>query len=169
MNREGLKKHEKLSHRKLLSTSKGRKQSMLRESHLLSEANVILYNASCSASVRLLPSFLLHVCQRCCLGYRVYCKTGKIIHPSVLDARAGISVSARRLQRTRTFAHFMMREENFINNPAHPLPLLVRSGLWGILQHLQETKEEIEMDENLTTEPNRKHYDYETKCLKLFN
>lgn len=62
MNREGLKKHEKLSHRKLLSTSKGRKQSMLRESHLLSEANVILYNASCSASVRLLPSFLLHVC-----------------------------------------------------------------------------------------------------------
>lgn len=77
------------------------------------------------------------------LLYEVCCKRDKRrTRPTVPDARASLSVSARGLGGTRTLTLFMVCEEDLVYDPAHPRPPLapMQSDLWGVLQHLKESE-----------------------------
>lgn len=62
--------------------------------------------------------------------------------PTVLGTHNSLSASARGLGGTRTLALFMVCEEDLIYDPVHPWPpmALIRSDLWGVLQHLKESE-----------------------------
>lgn len=105
-------------------------------------------DVSCCLSSQIDAFFFACVCVRV---WRYYMKSVAKIdkgrtRPTVPGARVSLSVSARGLGGTRTLTLFMVREEDLGYDPAHPWPpmVLIQSGLWGVLQHLEETENKTE-------------------------